>query len=374
MKANNHKVCVNCVMDESDIDITFDDNGYCNYCLSFPLIEHYVFPDKNSRIKLDQLISEVMIAGKGREYDCVVGISGGADSSYLCFWLKKNFPELRILAVHVDAGWNSELATANIEKLINFFKIDLFTKVINWDEMRDIQLAFLKSQLANQDTPQDHIIFSTINKIARQKKIKYILSGANFSTESILPESWGYDAMDARLLKSVHHRFGQNKLREYSPYTLFDFFWDRLIVKIKTIRPLDFIRYDKKSAINEMDKEFGWKDYGEKHYESKFTRFFQGYWLPRKFGFDKRLAHFSSLILSKQLTRDQALLKLKRNDYASFQDDIVFIAKKLRLSNEDFIKLLNAAPKNFSDYPNNQTLIKICHKALSAIEKIVGKL
>lgn len=353
----DYQICTNCIMDTTDPEIYFDENGVCNHCLKFEnQLKKNWFPNEEGKKKLDAIINQIKIDGKNKKYDCVIGLSGGVDSSYLAYILRKLYPELRILAVHIDGGWNSELAVHNIENIVKILGIDLYTGVVPWDEMQDLQLAFFKSQLANQDVPQDHAFFATLYHVANKNDIKYFLSGGNLATESILPSSWGYNAMDATQLKAVHKKFGKKKLKKYE---IVSFFKRKIYYpyfkKFRIIRPLDFLSYIKDEAKETIKKELNWRDYGGKHHESKFTKFFQAHWLPTKFGFDKRKAHLSSLIVSGQMTRDEALKELEKPlyDETELKEDKEFISKKLGISLEEFETIMQQSNKTFLDYPSD---------------------
>lgn len=357
MKEKDYQICTNCIMDTTDPEIYFDENGVCNHCLKFEnQLKKNWFPNEEGKKKLDAIINQIKIDGKNKKYDCVIGLSGGVDSSYLAYILRKLYPELRILAIHIDGGWNSELAVHNIENIVKILGIDLYTGVVPWEEMQDLQLAFFKSQLANQDVPQDHAFFATLYHVANKNGIKYFLSGGNLATESILPSSWGYNAMDATQLKAVHKKFGKKKLKKYE---IVSFFKRKIYYpyfkKFRIIRPLDFLPYIKDEAKETIKNELNWRDYGGKHHESKFTKFFQAHWLPTKFGFDKRKAHLSSLIVSGQMTRDEALKELEKPLYyeTELKEDKEFISKKLGISLEEFETIMQQSNKTFLDYPSD---------------------
>lgn len=344
-------------MDSTDPDIKFDKDGICNHCQSF---EEHIKPSwspntEKSLKELENIISEIKDAQKNKEYDAIIGLSGGVDSSYLAYWAVKK-AGLRLLAVHVDAGWNSELAVQNIEKIVRSLEIDLYTHVVDWEAMRDVQLAFFKAGVANQDTPQDHAFFSALYQFAVNHNIKYVLNGSNIATESILPVAWGHEAMDADQIISICKKF---KAKNFNKFPLTRFFkyyiYFPYIKKMKIIRPLNNIDYDKDEAIRILERELGWKYYGGKHYESRFTKFFQGYWLPEKFGYDKRKAHLSSLILSKQITREEALRDLSNPafDQSSLKHDIEYIAKKLEIGKEELMSYMSQSNRHFRDFSNN---------------------
>jgi N-acetyl sugar amidotransferase len=358
-------------MDTTDPEIEFNNNGVCNHCTASEInMQKMWFPNEEGKVKFDKIVNTIKANSRNDEYDCIIGLSGGADSSYLAYILKDQYPDFRILAVHVDGGWNSELAVANIERIVKKLDIDLYTKVVDWKEMKDLQLSYFKSQLANQDVPQDHIFFSTLYSVASQHNIKYFLSGGNLATESILPAAWGHDAMDSRQLMAIQKRFGSLKFKDYKILSFFkgNIFYP-YVKRMKIVRPLDFFPYKKKEAIKILEKEIDWVDYGGKHHESKFTRFFQTYWLPKKFGYDKRKAHLSSLIVSKQISRNVALKELKIAHYSEEEliEDKNYIAKKLGISIKDFDVIMSQPNKSYTDYPNSDNM-KICLRFLSKLK------
>lgn len=354
---NNHsyRICTRCIMDTSDPSITFNQKGECSHCQYFDsTIRPHWNPGSAGEKELVRVLEKIKAEGRGQRYDCVVGLSGGVDSSYVALLAKRY--GMRPLVVHVDAGWNSELAVKNIENMVKKLNYDLFTEVIDWDEVRDLQIAYFKSGVANLDVPQDHAFFAALYSFAVKNNISYVLSGSNFATESVLPQSWGYDAMDARQLKAIHKKFGRIKLATYPTVGFFKYFlFYPYIKKMKVIKPLNYIDYDKDKAIQELSSAYDWRYYGGKHYESRFTRFFQGYILPTRFGFDKKRAHLSSLILAGQMSRETALDKMTSQEYspALIQEDHDFLCKKLGFSAEEFDGYLKAPLKTFADYPSN---------------------
>jgi len=362
-------------MDTTDPEISFNEEGVCNHCIKFDtLIKPRWYPGSEGKIKFDGMVKNIIKEGEGQEYDCVIGLSGGIDSSYLAYFLRTNYPQLRLLAIHIDAGWNSELAVHNIEQIVKKLNIDLHTEVINWKEMKDLQVSYLKSQLANQDVPQDHAFFSTLYRIAVEKfQIRYFLSGFNFATESILPSSWGYSAMDAKQLRAVHKQYGTVPLKEYKTVGFFKkYIYYPYIKKFQIISPLNYFPYNKEEAKKIIMDNLNWKDYGGKHHESRFTKFFQSYWLPQKFGYDKRRAHLSSLIVSGQLSREAAIEEMKQDVYTedTLREDMEFLAKKLGFSVEEFTRIMNMPNKTFYDYPSEHRVVQALVRILSIIKKI----
>lgn len=374
MNKKKYQVCTNCVMDTTDAEITFDKNGVCNHCKKFEKdIKPKWFPNEVGREKLDKIIEQIQIDGQDKEYDCVIGLSGGVDSSYLAYVLRTQYPKLKILAIHIDGGWNSELAVHNIENIVKILDIDLYTGVINWEEMKDLQLAYFKSQLANQDVPQDHAFFATLYAVANKYKIKYFLTGGNYATESILPSSWGYNAMDATQLKAVHKKFGKIKLKDYTTVSFFQkYIYYPLIKKFKIIRPLDLMEYNKEEAKKIIIEKINWRDYGGKHHESRFTKFFQAHWLPTKFGYDKRKAHLSSLIVAGQITRDEAQGELDKPLYDAneLKEDKEFLAKKMGLSLKEFNEIMKQENKTFKDYPSDYEFEQKMRKFYAFVKRL----
>jgi N-acetyl sugar amidotransferase len=358
MTIRTYQICKRCIMDTSDPEIKFDDQGNCNHCNSaLDRAKKTWFPDKNGEKTLDDIIKKIKYEEKDKEFDCIVGLSGGVDSSYLAYLAVNK--GLRPLVVHVDCGWNSEQAVKNIESVVKKLNIELHTFVVNWEDMKDLQRAFFKASLPDQDIPQDHAIFAALYNFADKNKIKYVLNGLNFATESIMPENWGYQAMDYRHLKSIHKKFGEKKIKDYPHVNFFKrYIYYTLIKKMKIINPLNYIDYRKDSAIETMKRELGWQYYGGKHYESRFTKFFQSYYLPMKFNFDKRRAHLSSLIISGQISRDEALGKMKENLYSEYEigNDLEFVAKKLDWSPREFRSIIDLAPTRHQDFPTNENL------------------
>lgn len=366
------QICTRCIMDTSDPDIEFDGDGVCNHCRNFDInISKQWLPNDEGKVRLQTIVDKIKKDGAGKQYDCILGLSGGVDSSYLALMAKKF--GLRPLAVHVDTGWNRDVGMSNIENIVKVLNIDLFTHVVDWEEMRDLQVAYLKSGVENQDTPQDHVIFAALYRFAMDHHIRFVLSGSNYATESVLPTAWGHDAMDLRQLKAIHKLFGIRKLKTYPTVNFFMYrFYYPYIKKMQVVDILNYIPYDRENAIKTLQQEVGFKDYGKKHYESQFTKFFQGYFLPVKFGYDKRKAHFSSLILSGQMTREEALSKIAEKTYSeeTLKNDRDFIIKKLGLSQQSFIDIMAAPNKSFMDYP---TSVKL-RRTLSKIKDLVRNL
>lgn len=374
MMQESYQICTRCVMDNTDPEITFDDAGICNHCHQFiEVTSKNWFPNEEGARKLQVLIDQIKADGKGQPYDCILGLSGGVDSSYLAY--KANEWELRPLVVHVDAGWNSELAVANIEAIVKHCNYDLHTHVVDWQEMRELQLSYLRAGVSNQDVPQDHVFFASLYHFAIKNGIRYILNGGNIATESIFPKAWHGSAMDAVNLKAIHKQYGTEKLKSFTTISLFKlYFWYPLVRKMRTIRPLNFIPYNREEAIAELEKMIGWRSYGRKHGESIFTRFFQNYYLPTKFGYDKRCPHLSSMIVSDQMTRKEALNQLALPLYApdELESDILYFCKKLQISRPEFDELMAAPVHHYSEFPNWDGKYRFFKRVQTAIGNLTG--
>lgn len=371
----DYKQCSRCVMDSTDVDISFDNEGVCNHCRYFENItRHNWFPNEEGLSRLVLQIEKLKNDGKGKEYDCILGLSGGVDSSYLAIKLKDW--GLRPLVVHVDAGWNSELAVANIEALVKYCNYDLHTHVVDWEDMRDLHLAYLRAGIANQDVPQDHIFFASLYHYATQHDIAYVISGGNIATEGIFPNSWHGSAMDAINLKAIHKKYGERKLTNYKTISFFDYYIKYpFLKKLRTIRPLNFLPYNKEEALEELTKTVEYKPYQRKHGESIFTKLFQNYYLPTKFGYDKRRPHLSSLIVSGQMSRKDAILKLKEPLYDTneLEIDIIYFCKKLRISRTQFDELMLVETHNHRDFPTWERRRSVLKLFQNVSQKITGK-
>ena len=359
LKPKGYQLCTKTIMDTSDPDILFDENGVCNYVHNYNAWVQANNPgSEKSEADLKKLIDSIKEEGKGKEYDCIMGLSGGVDSSYLAYLAVKKWG-LRPLIVHVDAGWNSELAVNNIENIVNALNIDLHTLVVDWEVIKNLQRAFFQASVPNCDIPQDHAFVSGMYNEARKYKIRHILNGGNMSTESILPAAWGHSYSDLTHIKDIHKHYGKGNLKKFPKHT----FYDKLIVnphirKYRVHRPLDFMNYNKQEAKKVLINELNWRDYGGKHYESVFTKFFQAHYLPEKFGFDKRKAHISSLIVSGQMTREEGLKEIAEPLYNAdeLQKDTRFITKKLGFSTQEWSDIMKSAPLKHSDYKTEQRL------------------
>jgi N-acetyl sugar amidotransferase len=360
-------------MDESNPAIQFDANGQCNCCKdAIQRKPHEWWPGPEGEARTDQMVSMLKREGRGKPYDVMVGLSGGIDSAYLAHLASRKYG-LRLLAVHVDGGWNSEPAVRNIESMVRGLGIDLYTYVVEWQEMRDLQVAFLKASVLNQDIPQDHAFFSTLYRTASKFGIRHFLSGVNFASESVVPPGFGYPAMDGMHAQAIHQKFGAAQLKTYPFMRMLEFIWLTRLRKVLTVhRPLNYMAYDKEVARDELTRHYGWRDYGGKHSESRFTKFYQDIYLPGKFGFDKRRLHLSSLIVSGQLTREAALEELEQPITTPNQArrDLKFVAKKLGLSMSELHASIEAPPVDHIFYPNQLQLFGVLSKAKTILRRV----
>jgi N-acetyl sugar amidotransferase len=337
------RTCTNCVMDDTDPLITFDENGLCNHCREYPSrLKMFVPEGEEKKNHLVEMVSFCKKAGKGKKYDCVIGVSGGVDSTYVAY-LVKSFG-LRPLAVHLDNGWNAELAVSNIKGVLAKLDIDLYTHVLNWDEFKNLQLAFLRASTPDSEIPSDHAIVALMREIAHKEGVP-VIWGVNFTSESILPRTWSQGHMDWAYIKKVNKLYGKGRLSNYPHYSVWKLIYYRRITRQRLFNVLNFINYNKEEAKKFLMQELGFRDYGGKHHESIYTRIFQTYILPVKFGFDKRKCHYSSLILSNQMTREQALKELEKPPYdpSTIDKDIEYLCKKFDLGSEDFEAILKAS-------------------------------
>ena len=353
---NDVQVCTRCVMDTTMQDTWFDAQGVCNHCKRYDeQMASSPNHDGHGQERLAVIVDQIKASGKGKKYDCLIGVSGGVDSTYIAYQIKNL--GLRPLAVHLDNGWNSELAVSNIEKTLKKLDIDLYTHVIPWEEFKDLQKSFLRASVPHCEHPTDHAILGLLYSIAAREGIGYIISGHNIATEGISFRAGGRGQRDWLYIKNIHERFGTRKLTGYPHFTLWDSVRYKLFNRQKTVRILNYLPYNKEEAMKILENELGWKYYGGKHYESIYTRFFQGYILPIKFNVDKRKAHLSSLICGGQTTREQALAELAQPPYPpeTQEEDRLFVIKKLGLSEEEFAGIMALPCKRFSDYPSYDT-------------------
>lgn len=375
----DYQICTNCVMDTSDADISFDGSGVCDHCRGFK--EHVKpnwFPNAEGERRFAAVVEKIKADGKGRDFDCILGMSGGLDSSFLLHKAVKDFG-LRPLVFHVDGGWNTDIAVSNIQSLVDGLGLDLYTEVINWNEMRDFQLAFFKSGVPHIDIPQDHAFIATLYDFADKHKIKYILNGGNIATECVRnPLNWLYYGTDMAQLNDIRRRFGTVPMKTY-PFSsvLRHKFYLRYIRGVQVVKPLDWMDYTKDMARKTLADLYGWKPYPQKHFESRFTRFYEGYWLPERFGYDTRRVQYSSLILTGQMTRDEALAALEKPAYdpETIEHEFDYIARKLGISSQELRGYFTMPKKSYKDYKNQRWMFNLGAKALQAIgvEKAVKR-
>lgn len=348
-----YQICTRCIMDTTDPEIVFDDQGVCNHCHYYDQrARSELFPPEERQRRLEGLVSAIKQSGKGKDYDCILGISGGVDSSYTAYLARQL--GLRPLAVHFDNGWDSELAVDNIKKLLSALNIDLYTYVVDWDEFCDLQKSFLRASVPNVEIPTDHAINAVMWNTAYKHGIRYILSGSNLTTEGIMPLAWTYTAHDLYHIYAIHRRFGSRALKSFPRLGFFRFVYYVLVRQVRVVNLLNYMDYDKARAIQVLENELGWRSYGQKHHESVWTRFYQGSFLVEKFGYDKRIPHLSTLIISGQLKRQEALALLKSDPYLEDlqHQDYAFILKKFSLSDSEYQQILHTPPKRHLDYPN----------------------
>jgi N-acetyl sugar amidotransferase len=341
-------------MDTSDPDIRFDENGICNHCRKMDeRKKFYVLPEQTRREQLNKIVEDIKAKGRGKKYDCLIGVSGGVDSTFVAFKVKEL--GLRALAVHLDNGWDAEIAVANIEKAMKRLKIDLFTHVLDWEEFKNLQIAFLKASTPDLEIPTDHAIYALLRQVAAKENIEYIVDGVNFATEAVMAKAWSQGYYDWRYIKEINKKFGRNKLKGFPHYSLWNLFYFKRIKRQKTVSILNYFDYNKSRAKEILSRELGWGDYGGKHYESTYTQFIQAYILPTKFGFDKRRAHLSTLINSGQISRAEALQEMGKELYPAdlLKEHKEYVIKKLGLRNEEFAAILNSPARTYKDYRRN---------------------
>ncbi len=361
MKDRKYQICNNCVMDTSDSKIVFDNSGQCDHCNNFytNILPNW-HPDSDSEKEMMDLAEKIKEFGKNKSHDCIIGVSGGIDSSYLVDIAVEKMG-LNPLLYHVDGGWNSQQAVSNIESMVDYYNLDLHTDVINWKEMQDLQLAFFKSQVSSIDTPQDHAFFSSLYNFTAKNKFKYVLTGANYSTECFRePLEWTYHTSDLRQTLDIHKKFGKRPLKTFPTADILKFkIYYRFVKGLKVVKPLNYFPYEMKAVIKTLSEKYGWMPYKHKHHESRFTRFFESYWLPKKFGFDKRKTHFSSLVLTGQMTRENALELLQETSYdqETIEDDFEFIATKLGIEVKELREIMKTPNKKYSDYKNKMWIL-----------------
>ncbi len=350
------QTCTRCVMDTSAPGIVFDEDGVCDYCSAWDMTAHNNPNDERGAKRLGRIVDEIKRAGKGKPYDCIVGVSGGTDSTYLLHWAKKT--GLRPLAVQVDNGWNTEISVRNIRNATSLLGIDLYTEVLDWEEFKTLQVAFLKSSTPDADSPTDMAIRSVLYRVASREGIKYFLVGNNFRAEGKVPIFWSY--RDGRYVKDISEHFGRGKFRSYPNFTIWSWFYFGLVKRIKQVRPYWYMKFDKEKTKVFLKKELGWEYYGGHHYENIYTRFLHGYYLVKKFGYDKRKVEFSALVRSGELTRKDALRKLAEVQYPLnlVKSDIEYVKKKLNLTTQEFEVIMTAPPRQFTEFRSYFSLLR----------------
>ena len=358
-------------MDTSDSQIVFDEYGVCDYCIGFgkDVLPNW-HPDDHGKAIFKQQVEQIKKTQGSKSFDCIIGLSGGIDSSYLLHLAVSEFG-LRPLVFHVDGGWNSDIAVSNIQCLVDKLGLDLYTEVINWEEMKDFQLAFIKSGVPHIDLPQDHAFIAVLYHFANKHGIKYILNGGNFATECVRnPKEWLYYGTDMRQIRDIQKRFCTRPLDTY-PFSsiLFHKIYLRYLKGVQVLKPLNYLPYTKAQATEELSRLYGWRPYPQKHFESRFTRFYEGYWLTTRFGFDTRRVQYSSLILTGQLTRDAALKQLEKPAYnpETIEEDFDYIASKLGITSETLREYHTMPLKSYKDYANQEWLFDLGAKALKAL-------
>jgi N-acetyl sugar amidotransferase len=343
---------------QHDSSIDFDDAGVCSHCQRFDKMRSVRMVSSDSSDALSSLVQRIARAGRGRDYDCVAGVSGGVDSTYLVALLK--LQGLRVLAVHFDNGWNSELAVSNIEGVLKGLDIDLATYVVNWDEFRELQIAFLRASTPDGEIPTDHGVFASLWHKAAALGIRYVASGMNFATESSSVPDWAYGHLDWRYIKDVNRVHGKRPLLTFPHFSLRRLAWWNVMRGMRWVSPLNCIDYKREEAVRFLSDSLGWRDYGGKHHESIYTRFYQSWYLPAKFGIDKRVIHLSDMIRSGQLTRAAALETLREPPVTSdvAAQDREYVVKKLGLNDKEFAQIFATPRRSYRDFRNNASLVR----------------
>jgi N-acetyl sugar amidotransferase len=365
------RVCSKTVMDNTDPDITFDGNGVCNWWHGFHAIRAQEPDDAEREELLKRKLATIKEAGRGKPFDCIIGLSGGVDSSYIAYLAKKW--DLRPLVVHFDNGWNDEMAVANIERTLKKLGFKLQTFVINWPQFRDLQRAYFKAGVVDLEVPTDHMIFAALHRISAEHGIRYILSGNNFATEWVLPSAWTYKKSDLMNIRGIHRVFGQLPMKELPRLGVWQRLYFQKVRMIETVEILHLVPYSKRMAKRILMEELDWLDYGGKHYESVFTRFYQGCILPERFGIDKRKAHLSNLICNGEMSRDEALLELAKPTYevGRQEEDRRYIAKKLGWSDSEFRKILTIPPRHQEEFGSDMRQALLVNRLIQIISPVV---
>ena len=348
----NARVCTRCVMDTTDPDITFDGHGVCGHCHAYDrMVAALVRSGAEGQRQLDAAVATMKRDGAGRRYDCIIGVSGGVDSTFVAYRVKQL--GLRPLAVHLDNGWDSEIAATNISSALRALDIDLQTLVIDWEEFKDIQLAFLRAGVPDCEIPSDHAIVASIHHAAAEHGVRHTIFGYNTRTETHLPKAWSRGHLDWRYIKAIHRRYGSGRIRTFPHLSTMSSLFD--VFRASRFNLLDYVDYVKADAMAILERELGWRSYGGKHHENIYTRWYQGWFLPTRFGYDKRKTHLSSLICSGQITREHALGELMKPPYDEDlqRADTDYVIKKLGLTADGFRAIMTAPKRSFHDFPSH---------------------
>lgn len=362
MIERNYQRCTRCVMDTTDPLITFDENGVCNHCKAYLNRREEVRKIKKlGKENLNAVIEEIKEKGKGRKYDALLGISGGVDSCYMAYKLKEF--GIRTLLVHMDNGWNSDDASVNILRMAKMLSFDYESYVLDWEEFKDIQLAFLKASVVEAETPTDIAIQGSLHKVAARHGIRYIVSGGNLATEGILPKVWHYNAKDTKYFNYIQRTFGTKRIRKFPNFGYRQEIFYKLLKRIRIVYLLNYMDYNKEEAKRILIEECGWKDYGGKHHESRFTKFIQSYYLLKKFDLDYRKATFSSQIITGEKTRQEALEELSEVPYKAedIEREAEYISKKLGISTKQLEEIVDAPGKYYYEYPNEEKKLEFIY-------------
>lgn len=347
-------ICSRCVLDDTVPDLKLDPNGVCNYCKIHDELEQEYPLNESGQQKLKALIDKIKQDGQGKPYDCIIGVSGGRDSTYALYMAHRL--GLRPLAVHFDNGWNSDIAVTNIKNALDKLNIELYTYVVDWEEFKDLQISFLKASTSDAEIPTDIGLTSTLYRIADQENIKYIITGNSFRTEGFAPPGWTW--LDGRYIRNVQKRFGSKKLKSYPNLTMSRLCYYMFVKRIQFVPLLYYVKYDKKEVGPHLEHELGWQYYGAHHHENIYTKFFQSYYLVQKFGIDKRKTEYSAYIRSGQMKREDALRELKEVPYDHDEDVVKYTIEKLGLTQTEFDQIMAQPKKSFKDYPSYFPLLK----------------
>jgi len=349
-------ICSRCILDTSVEDIWFDEHGECKYCKIHDEMEKLHPLDIGPEKELKKIVDEIKHKGRNKSYDCISGVSGGRDSTYTLYMAVKL--GLRPLAVHFDNGWNSDISVKNIKKACEKLNVPLYTVVADWEEFKDLQIAFLKASTPDADVPTDYAIYSVLYEVAQIENVRYILNGHSFRTEGTSPVSWTY--MDPLYVSSVHKRFGKlKKFKSFPHMTFLKLLWFSFAKGIREVRLMEFIDYKKKDVDGILKNELGWEYYGGHHHENLYTKFFQSYYLPTKFNIDKRKTELSAMVRSGQITREEALKEVQQTPYEYDEDVVKYALNKLGLSKNEFEEIMNSSLKSHDDYNTYLPFIKL---------------